>query len=257
MPKHYAILLAAGVLTATAAVAFTIQPSVQAPQVAAATNSPARGGPARAVAAGHADRPVLVELFTSQGCSSCPPADAVLGRLARDPGIVAITRPVTYWDRLGWRDTLGREANTDLQRAYAARGLGDGSVFTPEAVVHGATGMIGSREAAVRSAAATVSRAVTLSVVGDRVSAGTAVQNGAQIKFIAVANRRQVRIGGGENGGRLIDYHNVVLDEASVNCPASGACAASVPARLHSVGDRIAVVLQRGSAGEVLAARWM
>lgn len=255
MPKHFALLLALGALTATAAVAYTLQ-TQPSPAVAAGGNA-TRSGPARAVAAGDSARPVLVELFTSQGCSSCPPADEVLGRLARDPSIVAITRPVTYWDRLGWRDTLGREANTDLQRAYAARGLGDGSVFTPEAVVHGTTGMIGSREAAVRSAAATASRTATLSVTGDRVSAGGTAQNGAQIKFIAVANRRQVRIGGGENGGRVIDYHNVVLDEASVACPASGTCAAAVPSRLRSVGDRIAIVLQRGAAGEVLAARWL
>jgi hypothetical protein len=257
MPKHYAIVLAAGVLTATAAVAFTMQPSVQSPQVEVAADGAARAAPARPVPASHADRPVLVELFTSQGCSSCPPADAVLGQLARDPSIVAITRPVTYWDRLGWRDTLGREANTELQRAYAARGLSEGSVFTPEAVVHGTTGMIGSREAAVRAAVSSAPRAAALAVTGERVTASGAAPSGTQIKFIAVANRRQVRIGGGENGGRLIDYHNVVLDEASVNCPASGTCAASVPPRLRSVGDRIAVVLQRGAAGEVLAARWL
>lgn len=68
-------------------------------------------------------QPVAVELFTSQGCSSCPPADAVMEKLARDPRVVAITRPVTYWDRLGWKDTLARPANTELQRDYTKRGI--------------------------------------------------------------------------------------------------------------------------------------
>ena len=66
--------------------------------------------------------PVAVELFTSQGCSSCPPADALVERLAKEPNTIILTRPVTYWDRLGWKDTLAREANTQLQQAYARRG---------------------------------------------------------------------------------------------------------------------------------------
>jgi hypothetical protein len=95
-------------------------------------------------------RPVLVELFTSQGCSSCPPADEFLDRLAREPGIVAISRPVTSWDALGWRDTLAREENTRLQRAYAAR-HGD-EAYTPQAVVQGRVLLIGGREGAVHRA---------------------------------------------------------------------------------------------------------
>lgn len=63
--------------------------------------------------------PVAIELFTSQGCSSCPPADALVERLAKEPNTIVLTRPVTYWDRLGWKDTLAREANTELQQAYS------------------------------------------------------------------------------------------------------------------------------------------
>ncbi len=94
--------------------------------------------------------PVAVELFTSQGCSSCPPADALIERLAKEPNIVAITRPVTYWDSLGWKDTLAREANTILQRSYAARG-GEGSgVYTPQAMVQGRMAAVGSSEGKLR-----------------------------------------------------------------------------------------------------------
>src|SRR5207253_7009115 len=85
---------------------------------------------------------VVVELFTSQGCSSCPPADAALERFAREPNVVAISRPVAYWDSLGWRDTLARPANTDLQRRYAARHVSD-EVYTPQAVVQGAVALAG------------------------------------------------------------------------------------------------------------------
>ncbi len=106
-----------------------------------------------------AAHPVAVELFTSQGCSSCPPADAVLARLARDPEVVAISRPVTYWDQLGWKDTLAPQANTDLQRAYADHD-GSGRVYTPQAVVQGAEGVVGAQEANIRKliAAARASR---------------------------------------------------------------------------------------------------
>src|SRR4051812_11333440 len=95
-------------------------------------------------------RPVLVELFTSQGCSACPPADEFLGRLAREPGIIAISRPVTSWDRFGWRDTLAREENTQLQERYAIRYRQDG--YTPQAVVQGRVMLVGGREGAVHRA---------------------------------------------------------------------------------------------------------
>ncbi len=94
--------------------------------------------------------PVAVELFTSQGCSSCPPADVLMSKLAREPNIVVLTRPVTYWDKLGWKDTLAREENTSLQRSYAARG-GEGSgVYTPQAMVQGRMAAVGSNEGQLR-----------------------------------------------------------------------------------------------------------
>ncbi|MEL6486536.1 MAG: DUF1223 domain-containing protein, partial [Pseudomonadota bacterium] len=95
--------------------------------------------------------PVLVELFTSQGCSSCPPADRLADRLDSEDGLVIISRPVDYWDRLGWTDTLASPQNTALQRAYARRGLGGyNGVYTPQSVVAGAFGEVGSDERALR-----------------------------------------------------------------------------------------------------------
>ena len=113
-------------------------------------------------------QPVLVELFTSQGCSSCPPADRFASTLARDSDLVVIARPVTYWDRLGWKDTLAREANTDLQRDYSRRGLaGRNGVYTPQMVVDGVLGAVGSRERDVRQQIA-LAREVTTGRNADR-----------------------------------------------------------------------------------------
>ena len=207
------------------------------------------------------EAPVLVELFTSQGCSSCPPADAVLARIQGQPNIVALSRPVTYWDRLGWPDTLAREANTIQQRAYAARGIGGGGVYTPEAVVNGRDGLVGSQEGdlhrLIAAARSNTSHALLTSASG--VTTRGSVAGAAEVRFVAVADLRTVRIGNGENGGRTVRYHNVVLDEASSPCRADQRCTVAIPARITSTvgSDRVAVILQRPNHGEVLAVRWL
>jgi hypothetical protein len=103
--------------------------------------------------AGSSSRPVVVELFTSQGCSSCPPADALLGRLSQRREVLAMSLPITYWDMLGWKDTLASDANTRRQKAYA-RVLGHGGVYTPQMIVEGVEDVVGSREGDVEAAIA-------------------------------------------------------------------------------------------------------
>src|ERR1700704_309491 len=103
------------------------------------------------VAAQSAERPVVVELFTSQGCSSCPPANAYLNEMVKQRrDVLALAFHVTYWDRLGWKDPFSMEAATDRQAVYGRR-FGDGS-YTPEIVVDGAAGMVGSDRGEVGSA---------------------------------------------------------------------------------------------------------
>ena len=92
----------------------------------------------------------VLELFTSQGCSSCPPADKLAEELAKDPKLVVISYPVDYWDYLGWKDTLARHEFTDRQRAYGAK-RGDNQVYTPQVVVSGGSHVIGSERKTVET----------------------------------------------------------------------------------------------------------
>jgi hypothetical protein len=101
--------------------------------------------------AGGAVRPVVVELYTSQGCDTCPPADAFLGKLAQRHDVIALSLPITYWDMLGWKDTLASDANTRRQKAYA-EAMGHGGVYTPQIIVDGAMDVVGSRIANVEAA---------------------------------------------------------------------------------------------------------
>src|SRR5262249_58863578 len=103
----------------------------------------------------------LLELFTSQGCSSCPPADRLVGQLANDPSLIALSVPIDYWDYLGWRDTLANPAHSARQRAYA-RARGDGQVYTPQIVVNGSTHALGSDQAAIERAIAQTGRQTPL-----------------------------------------------------------------------------------------------
>ena len=93
-------------------------------------------------AAGRSQRPVVLELFTSQGCSSCPPADALLGELAKRDEVVTLAFHVDYWDYIGWKDPFGDPLHTARQRAYAAH-LGQRTIYTPQLVVDGAGHVVG------------------------------------------------------------------------------------------------------------------
>ena len=168
----------------------------------------------------------VVELFTSQACSACPPADRALADLAREPGIVALTLPVDYWDYLGWKDTLAQTAFSARQRAYAQL-RGDRQVYTPQMVVNGAIACVGSDRAKVERTvgrAATGRPALPVEVALSEVSGALAISVGssadpaarAEVWVLPVAKAREVAIGRGENGGRTATYVNVVRGLAKV-----------------------------------------
>ncbi len=156
----------------------------------------------------------VIELFTSQGCSSCPPADALLAKLARDPDIIALSLPVDYWDRLGWKDTLAKHAFTERQVAYS-NVRGDGQVYTPQAVVNGQVHAVGSQRSAIDDAiagtAAGLSVPLSVKRAGDDiiVSVGAAQSGASQGKLVLlpVLASRDVVIGRGENAKQHHHLH--------------------------------------------------
>src|ERR1700748_3551551 len=105
----------------------------------------------------HADPRAVVELFTSQGCSSCPPADKIIGELAKDPSVIALSMPIDYWDYLGWKDTLADARFSARQKAYSQM-RGDREVYTPQVVVNGSVHVVGSDRAGIESAISTTKK---------------------------------------------------------------------------------------------------
>jgi hypothetical protein len=207
--------------------------------------------------------PVVVELYTSQGCSSCPPADALLGQLAGRKDVVALSFPVTYWDMLGWRDTLASEANTKRQKQYAKE-LGRGGVYTPQIIIDGLKDVVGSREQAVQAAiVARLAEAggVPVDLDGNRqqvrIEVGSAPAAGreATIWLLRVLPQATVSIGDGENNGRTITYRNVVRDIKAVGVWKGQPVSVTLPrAEAGNPHDGIAVVVQQGGYGRVVGA---
>ncbi len=202
------------------------------------------------------ERPIVIELFTSQGCSSCPPADALLQRLDREPGIIAISRPVTYWDRLGWKDTLALPANTALQRAYAARKLPGAGVYTPGAIVQGRYGAVGSNERKLRALIASARKAAdgpALTVTSGQLKVASGTGRGT-LQLLKLRPAADVAIGTGENGGRRIRYTNVLTSVTTLGEWRGAELTLSLPRDARSAGAA-AVILRDGAEGPILAAR--
>ena len=164
-----------------------------------------------------ADPRAVVELFTSQGCSSCPPADKVLGELAKDPTVIALSLPVDYWDYLGWKDTLADSRFSARQKAYSGM-RGDRDVYTPQAVVNGSVHVLGSDQSGIEQAAVrtrtdgVMSVPVTLTKSGKQIDVAIAAANGrsGEIWICAISKQVPITISRGENRGHQITYHNVV-----------------------------------------------
>ena len=166
-------------------------------------------------------RIAVVELFTSQGCSSCPPADKVLGEIANDPNVLALSMNVDYWDYLGWKDTVGSAENSRRQREYAVR-RGDGRVYTPQVVVSGGNHVVGSYKGRVKNEIKSVLSQpadkfvpVDVTAKGEELTIQVGKANAVQAKdatlwLMLITRKVEQKIKRGENRGRKIVYHNVV-----------------------------------------------
>ena len=220
------------------------------------TSSAAQAEPAKAV----------VELFTSQGCSSCPPADAQLEAIATRPDVVALSYHVDYWDYLGWKDTLGTPSATHRQRAYAAA-RGERQVFTPQFIVNGTRSLSGPElKSAIAGSGLPVVVDIayvdeTLQVSLSGTGRGAKVR-GATVRLVTMKSRAVVDVSRGENAGRRIAYANVVVDDTPIAMWDGKPLMITLPSDEVMAGgaDACAILVQvdrKGKPGEILGAAWI
>ena len=210
----------------------------------------------------------VVELFTSQGCSSCPRADAVLGRLAERDDVVALSLSIDYWDYLGWKDTLASPKFTERQRAYAHT-RGDGAIYTPQAVVNGLVHVNGADEGLIDRTMESTGKAVARSIVPVRLSESKerlvvetgSGQMGAAAKeatlwLAVIAAHVTVPITRGENEGKTVIYNNVVRDLMPIGMWNGKPMTVQLPRHsfMRPGADRCAAFLQQGNAGPIIGA---
>ena len=225
----------------------------------------AGAGPALA---GGNKAPVVVELFTSQGCNSCPPADVVLGDLTGRPDVITLSYHVNYWDYLGWKDTFATPETTQRQRDYA-KFLNERTIYTPQIVIGGRSHAIGSRkdevvagmQAVGQAQAAKAGKIPMLAMdkrpdgkVLLRIAAGKA--HDVAVILVRYDTRREVAIERGENRGKTFTYHNVVRDMRTLASWNGQAMELELdPQELWRDGrDGCAVLLQDTQSGHILAA---
>jgi hypothetical protein len=203
----------------------------------------------------------VVELFTSQGCSSCPPADKIIGELAKDPSVIALSMPIDYWDYLGWKDTLADARFSARQKAYSLM-RGDRDVYTPQVVVNGTAHLVGSDRAGIESAIGATRKAdgvmsvpVSMGLSGRQITVSVAASNKGpaavhgEIWICSISKAVPISIGRGENRGRDLTYYNVVRNVLKVGDWNGSAGSWTVP--LENISregiDAAAVFVQDGS----------
>ncbi|HEV7602476.1 MAG TPA: DUF1223 domain-containing protein [Bradyrhizobium sp.] len=209
----------------------------------------------------HAEPRAVVELFTSQGCSSCPEADKVLGELTKDPNVIALSLPIDYWDYLGWKDTLADSRFSARQKAYSQM-RGDRDVYTPQLIVNGSAHVIGSDRARIEGAIDTTKKAdgvmsvpVSMSLSGKQINVSVAASNKGpaakhgEVWICSVSKSVPIKIGRGENRGKEITYYNVVRNLLKVGDWNGNAGSWTVP--LENISregvDAAVVYVQNGS----------
>jgi hypothetical protein len=202
----------------------------------------------------------VIELFTSQGCSSCPAADKLLSELQSDPSFIPLSLAIDYWDYLGWKDTLAIPGHTNRQRAYSQM-RGDREIYTPQAVINGVAQAIGSDFKQIETAVAQsysnasppLSVPVTVTVTDDRLSVAIPARHdalGSEVWLCPVSAQVSVGIERGENRGRTITYTNVVRRWIRLGTWSGKSETFTVPVdaiKLEGI-DAVAVILQNGSA---------
>ncbi|HZY49465.1 MAG TPA: DUF1223 domain-containing protein [Devosia sp.] len=194
----------------------------------------------------------VLELFTSQGCSSCPKADLKFGDLSKQTDLITLAYHVDYWDYIGWTDTFGRKENSDLQKAYAASWKSS-RIYTPQLIVNGQKGVVGSRDKDVTDALGAATLAVPIEIaVGDKmfdVTVGPGASGTeAAVWLVTFKDHAQVRIDRGENAGRTMDYTQIVTGRQMLGMwdPAAGTHLRLPLSELQVEGSNGAAILLQG-----------
>jgi len=206
---------------------------------------------------------IVVELFTSQGCSSCPPADDLLAQLDRRDDVFGLTLAVDYWDYLGWKDQFADKAHTERQKDYQEF-LGGANVYTPQMVIGGATQAVGSQPEAVQTA-------IDIHKSGNRPALPIALRGvggdlvidlpagrpaGTATVWLVLYDRdRKVTVTGGENGGRSLNYHNVVRGFQRIDTwegRAKTITVSSAELARHAQTEACAVLVQEWGTGPII-----
>ncbi|MEM7290801.1 MAG: DUF1223 domain-containing protein [Pseudomonadota bacterium] len=202
----------------------------------------------------------VVELFTSQGCHSCPPADKVIGKLSKTNEILAISTHVDYWDYLGWKDNFASKANTQRQYEYA-RSLNETQVYTPQAVINGKTHLVGSRESGIietidRFDRSTQGLVVPIKVKIDNNSLSVAIEDhpkakNATLYLMSMKSVKKVKIERGENTGKTLSYHNILQEMQPIGMVKPGGLEMQYPLEelKRSNSDCFAFILQTRTSG--------
>jgi len=207
------------------------------------------------------ESPIVLELFTSQGCSSCPPADEIFAQLSADPRLITLALHVDYWDYLGWQDEYGQAAFTERQKAYASA-IRERMIYTPQLIIQGDERVVASRPAEIEAALQQIGTnpsPVSLHIArkdADKITIeaqSSAPLNAAlMVQLVRYIPSAEVTIERGENEGMTIAYHNIVTDWQELGLW-DGASALEIEA--EAGGDApVVVILQEQGPAEILAA---
>jgi hypothetical protein len=209
-----------------------------------------------AVHAADARHPVVVELFQSQGCSSCPPANANVNALAARPDVLALSFAVTYWDGLGWQDIFAQPAFTARQWDYA-HAFGNSQVWTPQVVVNGRATIVGNKLAPLEALIAANDRGSggpALALAGGRLSVSGSTAKPVDIWLVRYDPRSiAVPVKAGENGGRTLPHRNIVRELVKLGRWQGGAASYTLP-QPRLPGLATAALVQVGAGGPIVAA---
>jgi hypothetical protein len=212
---------------------------------------------AQAASANDSKRLVVVELFQSQGCSSCPPAEANLNAIAAQPNVLALSYAVTYWDDLGWKDTFAQQIFTDRQWSYARR-RGRDNVWTPQVYINGRKDIVGTSRSQLDEVIADSSAATTASPTitwqPNRLSIGAGTGGDYDIWLVRYDPRTiDVPIGAGENSGRVLPHRNIVRELVNLGHWNGKAQEFALPLP-KLAGLSTAALIQSGPGGAIIGA---